>query len=166
VGSTLLKHPACLCGFRCFLHVCSSATFGCVRLRLQHGCSTPFESSVLVWEPPLSPSQLTHQTPMRSCGGWLWLAHSPPFRAGCERRDTLREVSEGWYGFRCLETLDRIRHRLPLSVQEITPSERLGRRRDARLVHGRASRTRNRGPSRGRRRRSSGRRRAPHRRPA
>jgi hypothetical protein len=75
-------------------------------------------------------------------------AHPPNRRRGCG----------GW--------LWSAHHSLSGGLREITPSEQLGRRRDARRGYGRASRTRNRGPSRGRRRHSSGRRRAPHRRPA
>ncbi len=43
--------------------------------------------------------------------------HSPPFRAGCERRGALQEASGGWDGFLCTQAIDRIWHRLPLSVQ-------------------------------------------------
>lgn len=69
----------------------------------------------VVWEPHLSPSQIAIKHQARPRDGWLWPAHSHPFRTGCERR--ARKVSGGWDGFRCTESIDRIRHRLRLSVQ-------------------------------------------------
>ena len=48
------------------------------------------------------------------------------FRAGRERRGALQEASKGWEPFRRAKAIDRKRYRLPLSVQGVIPSRRLG----------------------------------------